>query len=339
MSSNRAAWLMEAKAKPFEIKESEKGSPAENQILVKNAAIAINPIDWKLQELAVYPLKYPTILGQDVAGEVVEVGSGVNRFKVGDRVLGHALGLLSSDPAQTAFQEYTILTTNMTSHIPSSMSYEQASVLPLGLSTACCGMYQEEWLNLQLPTLDAQATGEVVLVWGGASSVGSNAIQLAKNSGYEVITTASSKNFDTVKKLGADHVFDYTHKDVVEEILSALKGKKLAGVIDCINTNGAFQLCFDVAAKAEGTHKLTTVGPLPENLASGVYTKRIFGTDIKNNHVSTAIYEKFLPEALERGKFVPAPEPYVVGKGLESVQDALAVQKKGVSAKKVVVTL
>lgn len=339
MPSNRAAWLNEPKAKPFEVKESEYVAPEENQVRVKNAAVAINPIDWKLQDLALYPIQYPGILGQDVAGEVVEVGPGVTRFKVGDRVLGHALGMMARQPSQCGFQEYTILTTNMASQIPSSISYEAACVLPLGLSTACSGMYQENWLNLQLPTPDAKPTGEVVLVWGGSSSVGTNAVQLARNSGYEVIATASSKNFDLVKKLGADHVFDYGHKDVVDEILSALKGKKLAGVIDCINTSGAFMSCFDVAAKAEGTHKVTTVGPIPENLSSDAITSRIFGTDIKKNHIGAAIYEKFLPEALEKGKFVPAPEPFVAGKGVESIQDAVATLKKGVSAKKVIVTL
>ncbi|KAJ5595147.1 uncharacterized protein N7459_001355 [Penicillium hispanicum] len=189
-------------------------TPEPGEILVKNHAVAINPVDGSLQAKARWPMNYPTILGQDIAGEVVAVGPSVTRFTPGNRVFGHAA--------------YTILKTNMASELPTGISYEDAVVLPLGLSTAACGLFQDEFLKLQLPTEPRQPNGQTVLIWGGAGSVGSNAIQLCVAAGYEVLTTASAKNFDYVKKLGASQVFDYSSSTVVEDLVKALRGKSLA---------------------------------------------------------------------------------------------------------------
>ena len=98
----------------------------------------------------------------------------------------------------------------MASEIPDSISFESAAVIPLGLSTAPAGLFQDDFLKLQFPTVPPQKqTGNTLLIWGGASSVGSNAIQLAIAAGYQVVTTASPKNFEYVKKLGASAVYDY----------------------------------------------------------------------------------------------------------------------------------
>jgi NADPH:quinone reductase-like Zn-dependent oxidoreductase len=96
MPSNAAAWLTSSKAKSLEVKSAPYTPPSENEIVVKNGAVAINPADWMkidLGNLLFSWVKFPFILGTDVAGEVVEVGRGVSRFKIGDRVVGHAVGL------------------------------------------------------------------------------------------------------------------------------------------------------------------------------------------------------------------------------------------------------
>lgn len=95
MPPNRAAWLVADKANPLEVREAKYTRPGANEIVVKNAAVAINPIDWLKQEMGslVFSwIKCPFVLGMDVAGEVVEIGNAVTRFKVGDRVIGHAVG-------------------------------------------------------------------------------------------------------------------------------------------------------------------------------------------------------------------------------------------------------
>ncbi|RDW87088.1 zinc-binding alcohol dehydrogenase family protein [Aspergillus mulundensis] len=335
---NAAAWLTEAKAHPFQVKDAPSYTPEENEILVKNHAVAINPIDGSLQSKAWWPMNYPTILGQDVAGEVVQVGRSVTRFQPGDRVVGLAVGLATKRIQHSAFQAYTILQTNMAAQLPRDISYEDAAVLPLGLSTAAAGLFQTEFLNLQLPTEPRpQETGQVLLIWGGAGSVGSNAIQLARAAGYEVFSTASPRNFEYVRKLGAAQVFDYHSASVVDDLLAALQGKTLVGAMDCVGF-AATPLTVAVVSKAQGGKFVATVKggfQAPE----GVTVKSVFATTIKDNHVGKAIYEDFLPKALEAGTFIPAPVALVAGKGLESVQVAVDLQAKGTSAQKVVVSL
>ena len=153
MPSNRAAWLTAKSVRPLEVKPAPYTPPGESEIVVKNGAIAVNPIDWYKQvvgDLLFSHIKYPFILGSDLAGEVVEVGKGVARFKVGDHVLGHAVGMdaRSNRSAEGAFQEYAVVRANLASPIPSSMPYESACVLPLCLSTAACGLFQKDYLAL-----------------------------------------------------------------------------------------------------------------------------------------------------------------------------------------------
>jgi NADPH:quinone reductase-like Zn-dependent oxidoreductase len=125
-------------------------------------------------------IKYPFIMSSDLASEVVEVGNGVTRFKFGDSVVGHAVGMdqRSGKSAEVSFREYTVVRTNMASHIPSSISYENACFLPLGLSTAARGLFMKDFLALPHPTVSPAPNGKTVLVWAGSPSVGSNAIQL-----------------------------------------------------------------------------------------------------------------------------------------------------------------
>ena len=343
MPTNTAAWLIAEKARPLEVKSAPYTSPREDEIIVKNGAVAVNPVDLVLQEKAIFPLNYPSILGEDLAGEIVEVGSSVTRFTKGDRVLGLALPLPSPkapwNDRESAFRAYAVINENLASKIPCSMSFEQACVLPLCLSTAASGMFQKDYLALQHPSLNPKPTGKTLLVWGGASSVGSNAIQLGVAAGYEVITTASPKNFSYVKKLGASQAFDYSSKSIVDELVAALKDKTTAGVLDCIGVNGAFEACADTLLKTNGGKFIAACMQPPENVPEGVSTKFIFGASLKDNEVGKVIYDDFLPRALAEGKFVPAPDPHVVGKGLEYVQEALDLLKKGASAKKFVVAL
>ncbi|KAL9597848.1 MAG: hypothetical protein Q9219_004869 [cf. Caloplaca sp. 3 TL-2023] len=339
MVSNAAAWIVGEKVKPLEVKTAPLILPGDNEILVKNAALAVNPVDWAMQEMALFPLQYPTILGSDVAGEVVEVGKSITKFKKGDRVLGLALGHVVHQERESGFQLYTILRPVFTTVIPDSLSFDRACVIPLCLATAAASLYQDDHLHLKYPSLHPEPTNQSVLIWGGASSVGSNAIQLATASGYTVLTTASSKNFDYVKKLGASQVFDYNKPNVIDDVVAALNEKQTVGILDAISMNGAAQACLEVSSKADGDIFVSTVRKPPEDHPSGVQAKFVFSTDIRDNAVGPAIFEGFLPKALADGKFVAAPDPYIVGKGLEHVQKGISIMKDGISARKVVVTL
>jgi NADPH:quinone reductase-like Zn-dependent oxidoreductase len=199
MPSNSAAWLTSSKT-ALEVKSAPYPTPDENTIVVKNGAIGINPIDYLIQDnpgIALPFIKLPFVIGTDVAGEVVEVGHGVTRFKIGDRVVGQARGVLRKRNASSegAFQAYTVLLSDMTSPIPDHLSFESAAVLPLGLSTATAGLFQDDQLALQLPSAPCNSPiNKTLLVWGGSTSVGSNAIQLAVAAGYEVITVCQRES-------------------------------------------------------------------------------------------------------------------------------------------------
>jgi NADPH:quinone reductase-like Zn-dependent oxidoreductase len=369
MPENQAAWLNASKAYPLEVRSAPYTSPAANEIVIKNRAVAINPIDWMLQQngttLMFNWLKYPFILGSDVAGEVVEIGSDVKRFKVGDRVASTTLGTdpNRNRPADGAFQTYPILVEHMTTPIPESMSFEQASVLGIGFSTAATALFQNDLLNLQLPTPKTEPKHKTVLIWGGSTSVGLNAIQLAVAAGYDVITTTSPKNFALVKELGAGQAFDYNSPTVVNDIIAALKGKTVAGAISMGSRSA--ESCMSILAKSHGNKFIAMATyPMPEKppthfpvlqtalsfiswnttwffrgLLGGVKSKFIFGTSLAFNDIGKAMWEDFLPTALAEGRFVPKPDVLKVEGGLEMVQEALEIQKKGVSAKKVVLSL
>ena len=153
---------------------------------------------------------------------------------------------------------------------------------------------------------------------------------------------ARKKNFEMVKKLGADSVFDYHNPGVNGKLRESLKRKEMAGVFDAISVNGAFENCVEVIKDIAGNNFVVFVRPGPHQqntFPEGVEAKFVIGSGIKDDEASKLVFEDFLPEALAKGSFVAAPEPEVVGKGLESVQAALDVAEKGVSARKLVVTM
>lgn len=130
----------------------------------------------------------------------------------------------------------------LVTEIPDSLSFAQAVVLPLAVSTACSGLYHPDYLGLPLPSpTDITPTGQWILVWGGASSVGATTIQLAIASGLTVVTTASPANHDFVKSLGAHVVLDYRSAIVADDIASVLPADdSFIGVYDAIAEESSF---------------------------------------------------------------------------------------------------
>lgn len=165
MASNSAAWLVGEKVKPLEVKEAPYTLPGDDEILVKNAAVAVNPVDWVVQDMAIFPKKYPTILGTDLAGEVVEIGQSVTKFKKGDRVLGFGLGAITGPTSASSFQQYTVVPCGLASPMPDDLSFERACVIPLCLATAAAALYQKDQLHLQYPSLIPTSTNETLFVW------------------------------------------------------------------------------------------------------------------------------------------------------------------------------
>jgi NADPH:quinone reductase-like Zn-dependent oxidoreductase len=371
--TNTAAWLRTENT-PLGIGPAPYTLPGSNEILIRNQAIALNPVDRMVQAMGskIMPWIKPSfVLGYDVAGEVIAIGSGVTQFRPGDRVLGLAVGSdkRSNRSSEGAFQHYVILRAHLASRIPDTLSYDRACVLPLGLATASACLFQKTTLNLALPITTPTAPGAsprgTLLVWGGSTSVGANAIQLAVAAGYTVITTCSPSNFLFVKRLGASHAFDYRSASAVADITTPMRASESAGAVAI--GDGALDACIDILAVCTcGSRAIATVSvPQPATLpprgfamarflftlfgffarswvkgvVKRVKTHMIWGTDVMEGEVGRAVFQRFLPGALEDGRFVAAPESLIVGKGLEAVQEGMEIVWEGVSAKKVVVVL
>ncbi|KAF5534317.1 oxidoreductase zinc-binding dehydrogenase family superfamily [Fusarium mexicanum] len=337
MTSNNAVYLVAEKA-PLEVKSAPYPEPKDDEIIIENHAVALNPVDSAQQRLgpSIFPwLKFPAILGCDVAGRITAVGSGITKRKVGDRVIGSNMG---------TFQEYVPVKEHLCAKLPDNIGFEEAAVLPLCLSVAVKALFHPDYLALDLPTPETQANGKIILIWGGSTSVGCNIIQLAKAAGFEVIATASPKNFDYLKKLGASQTFDYTSPTIKEDLLAAVKGKVVAGAI----ANGGLDVsvypsivdtCAAVALSSPDNCKLVPLTMVPRfPVPDGVETKFVvpLATD---KDLASWIFNDYISEALASGGFVPAPEAEVVGHGLGSLQSALDTLDSGVSAKKIVVTM
>jgi NADPH:quinone reductase-like Zn-dependent oxidoreductase len=313
----------------------------------------------KIQDYGIFLQKYPNVLGTDVAGEVHEVGEGVTHVKKGDRVLGcvsktlnsplesradftrHAFSLVTNDPAEGGFQLYTKCNALVVQKIPASLDFKSATVLPLAISTAAACLFKKETLALSMPTSASKpsASGKSVLIWGGSSSVGATAIQLAAAAGHKVVSVASKHNLDKIKDLGAEVAVDYNSSSATEDIIAALEGTEFAGVCDCIGSSDAAKAWAPIYKKLGGRYG--SVMPGAEGLPEDIQGASVFAPSVAldDKYVGDAVWGKFVPEALESGALKALPPPVVVGSGLESVQKACDAQKKGVSFGKIVVEL
>ncbi|KAL2841736.1 GroES-like protein [Aspergillus pseudoustus] len=339
MPPNTAAYLPSAKAR-LTLLPTERRYPDETEIVVRTSAVAINQIDWKIQFAPWTEFPYPLVLGEDVAGTVVETGSCVTRFKRGDRVIGHAVGIFSGDERHGAFQEFVVLEENMACVFPASIGFEKGVVLPLGVSTASAALFAkkgEQGLGLPRPELEPVKNGGTVLVWGGTTSVGSNAIQLAVASGCEVVATAGAKNFEYARRLGAATVVDYKSKTVVQDVVAAFQGRRLVGAFDTVGSEDSKKATVAVVEQVEGEKIAATVDEF-EDLPEGIMGVGVMAVSIRENEVSEMVYGDYLPKALAAGKYQTAPDPYIAGIGLGAIQGAFEAQKKA-SARKVVVTI
>ncbi|AQR60341.1 oxidoreductase [Brevundimonas sp. LM2] len=333
---NRAAWQRQP-GEPLTVGPTEAPVPGHGEILVRNAAVAINPLDYILQDMALLPwLDYPLIAGSDVAGTVVAVGEGVDRFAVGDRVLGQAVGTTVNAPSQGAFQQHTIVLAHMAAPIPDDLPATHAAVLPLGLGTAASGLYQAGNLGLRPPSDTPRTGGETLLVWGASSSVGCNAVQLATASGYVVFATASPRNAAMVRALGAVEVLDHGDARVVELMVAALRGRTVVGAF---HATGDLADTVAVMHRVEGRRLVATTLPPQIQPPETVEIRAIAGTSLRDDEVGPMIYRDYLPAALASGRYVAAPAPRIVGRGLEAFQPGLDLQRAGVSGTKLVVDL
>ncbi|HWI29016.1 MAG TPA: zinc-binding alcohol dehydrogenase family protein [Stellaceae bacterium] len=181
----------------------EKPAPAGCDLLVKVAAVSVNPVDTKVRRRPVVDAQQPKILGWDAAGLVEAVGSECRLFKPGDRVWYAGSIARSGSNA-----EYQLVDERITGRMPRNLSFTEAAALPLTAITAWEMLFDRFGIRIGKP-----ADERAILLIGGAGGVGSIAIQLARRlTGLTVIATASRpETRDWCQKLGAHHVVDHSH--------------------------------------------------------------------------------------------------------------------------------
>jgi len=198
--------------------------PGPNEIRVKVHAVSLNPVDYKLTGRGNPNWTFPFVLGLDVAGTVDAVGEEVTQWSPFDRVFYH--GDLTK---QGGFAEYAITTAHTTARIPDNVTFAEAAAIP------CAGLTAYEAV---VRRLDVQP-GHTVWMQGGAGGVGGFGVQISKNIGATVITTASAHNHDFVKSIGADHAIDYNTEDVVQRIMEITNGLGVDRVLGAVDVNTA----------------------------------------------------------------------------------------------------
>jgi len=179
----------------------------------------LNPADWKLAG----NLPKGSVLGIDGAGVVEKIGEDVKECKVGDRVIFFASKL-------GGFVEHFVTESHKLAHMPDELSFADAAALPVAGMTAWVALHEK--LRYQ--------HGQSILITAGSGGVGGAAIQIAHHHGLKVFATTSTKNVDTVKKLGAAHVIDYTKsKDIVAEVKEHNGGEGVDLAFDNVSSDNA----------------------------------------------------------------------------------------------------
>jgi NADPH:quinone reductase-like Zn-dependent oxidoreductase len=182
--------------------EIEKPTAGDNEVLIKVRAASVNPADWHFMRGTPYiarilfGLRKPKITrpGIDVAGQVEAVGRNVTQFKPGDEVFGVCRG---------AFAEYACAIEDKLALKPANISFEDAAAVPVAAISALQGLRDKGRIQ----------RGHKVLVDGASGGVGTFAVQIAKSFGAEVTAVCSTRNVDTARSIGADHVIDYAEED------------------------------------------------------------------------------------------------------------------------------
>ena len=249
-------------------------------------------------------------------------------------------GILSPDPKHAAYQLYSAAPAITSAKIPDHISFTEAAVLPVAFDTASVALCSPpgQGLGLPFPTLDPTppSTGKTVVVWGGSSSIGAVATQLAVRAGVNIVAVASSHNFGFCKECGASGVIDYKKPSVVDDVVKAVKGQgAFAGILDCVSLPGqSYEHCVAIV-QALGGGNMAIVLPEGPSAPENVKISPVFGMGL----ITHTLWKDFITPALASGKLKCLPEPLVIGQGLESLQKGVNRSREGVSARKIVVTV
>jgi NADPH:quinone reductase-like Zn-dependent oxidoreductase len=302
--------------------EVEKPTPKDSEVLIKLCAASVNPLDLFLLRGAplirsIPGLRTPKckIVGCDIAGRVEAVGRNVKQFQPGDEVFG-VTGFEGG-----GFAEYVCAIEDKVALKPANRSFEEAAAVPIAALTALQGLRDKGGIQ----------RGQKVLVDGASGGVGTFAVQIAKSFGAEVTAVCSTRNVDTARSIGADHVIDYTREDFAQS------GRRY----DLILGANAHHSIFDYwrALSQDGIYVLVgggvvriIQGMLMAPLVSRIGRRkmRFFIANINQKDLV------FLKELLEAGKIVPVIDRRYP---LSGAAEALRYLEEGHAQGKIVITV
>lgn len=241
------------------IEEVPRPSIKSDQLLVKVHAAAINPVDWRIRSGETKLLtgwRFPKFLGADIAGKVVEVGSRVTQFHIGDQIYGMLNALIGG-----GYAEYAAISTKVAAIKPKNVDYTQAAAIPIAGLTALQAL--RDLANIQ--------PGQKVLVIGASGGVGTFALQIAKAFGAIVTGVCSGRNVELVKSIGADEVVDYTQSNFAKQVA------RYDVIFDTVHVS-SLSHCKPVLTN-EGVY--ITTEPRPMNFAAGLFSRLTAGPTAK----------------------------------------------------------
>ncbi|KAJ5626481.1 hypothetical protein N7528_003908 [Penicillium herquei] len=252
--SHKAIWIDSAN-KPSVREIKEQYTPLEAQTLVKVEYSGINPADLKHGE---YMGVFDCIAGYDFSGTVIEAGPG-SRFKLGTKIAGLTSALNPRPYKHGSHQDYMIATDSMSFAVPPHLPMDIAATFGVAMRTAIDAIF----CQLGVADPESGSSSGAILIWGGASGVGTAAIQLAAAAGLgPILTTASPQNHEALKKLGATHCFNYRDADVLDQIreFARQSGTKLGLAFDTIGYAGSAHMvdwCYSCCS--EDVKVVTTI--------------------------------------------------------------------------------
>ena len=315
--------------------EADQPSPSGFDLLVKVAAVSVNPVDFKVRQSAAKEntLEDPKIIGYDAVGEVVAVGDKVSLFKTGDEV--YYAGDLTRSGSNAAFQ---LIDERIVGKKPKSLSIPEAAALPLTGLTAWESIFDH------MKVEPKSAKGKVILILAGAGGVGSIAIQIAKQiAGLTVIATASRIETENwCKSMGADFVVNHHN---LKSDLDKIGHNQVDYVLDCVDINGYWETIAEII-KPQG-HIVTIAGSnKPVNLMllknksvsfswEFMFTRSMYMTDdlIKQHEILDEI-----AEWVDKGTLKSTLRKTLNGLTAANFKEAHEMQESGKSIGKTVIT-
>ena len=310
----------------LKLQEVQKPVPQDDEVLVKVRAASVNAAELHLlrgkpflMRLVGFGLLKPkhTRLGAAMAGRVEAVGRNVTQFQPGDEIFGDL-----TKSGWGAFAEYVCASEDALALKPANVTFEEAAAVPLAAITALQGLRAKGQIQ----------PGQTVLIHGAGGGVGTFAVQLAKAFGARVTAVCSTRNVDTVRSLGADHVIDYTHEDFTKN------GQQY----DFIFAVNGYHSIFDYKRALNPTGVYVMIGGsnahLFQALLLGPLVSMTGGQKMGSMGVAKPNQKDlvFMKELLEAGKVVPVIDRRYP---LREVPEALRYLEQGHAQGKVVITV